>query len=156
MGSVVELSRRRPAASKAVPKPRDKSTREAEESRRSLIVLVGTFTLIAVVMSVVVVITAASSWAEAVPMILTVLVFALAKVFLADAAFFGILKADAISEAKEAKRREERSIATTILRRPRFGHGKFTGTPLAARPKDRRGQLALLVRKQPNERGPKR
>lgn len=155
MGSVVEFSRRRPAVSKAVAKPREKSAREAEESRRSLIVLVGTFTLVAVVMSLVVVITASSSWAEAVPMILTVVVFALAKVLLADAAFFGILKADAVSEAKEAKRRKDRSIAAPILRRPGPVHGKTAVTPSTPRSKDARGQLALLIRKHPGG-GPRR
>jgi hypothetical protein len=156
MGSVVELSRRRPALPRTVAKSREKSAREAEESRRSLIILVGTFTLIAVVMSATVVIAASDSWAEALPMILTVIVFALAKVLLADAAFFGMLRADAVSEAKEAIRRNDRKVQGAILRRPVPMYGKAAGAPLLAQSKNRAGGLALVIRKHPNGRGGKR
>jgi hypothetical protein len=156
MGSVVEFSRRRPALPRTVAKSREKSAREAEESRRSLIVLVGTFTLVAVAMSTAVVIVASDSWADAVPMILTVVIFALAKVLLADAAFFGMLKADAVSEAKEAIRRNNRKAPGTILRRPAPAFGKVAPAPLVAQPRDERGRLALVIRKHPNGRGGKR
>src|SRR5271170_7621009 len=133
MGSVVQLARRRPAASK----PKEKSAREAEESRRSLIVLVGTFTFAAVAMSVAVVIAASDSWAEAVPMILCVVIFALLKVVLAVAAFFGMLKADQLSEKKEAARQKLASAPGSILRRPpRNPRGRMTAaTPLIALPR---------------------
>lgn len=156
MGSVVELERRRPALRRTVAKSREKSAREAEESRRSLIVLVGTFTLVAVAMSVAVVIVASDSWADAVPMILTVVLFALAKVVLADAAFFGMLKADAVSEAKEAIRRKDRKVPGSILRRPAPMYGKASGMPLMAQPKNRSCRLALVIRKHPNGGGGKR
>jgi hypothetical protein len=154
MGSVVQLTRRRPAAAK----PKEKSAREAEESRRSLIVLVGTFTFAAVAMSVAVVVAGSNSWAEAVPMIVCVVVFALLKVFLADAAFFGMLRADQVSEEKEAARRKVESTSGSILRRPvKHALGRMAvGTPLMAIPKGGRSGLALVVRKPPPERGGKR
>jgi hypothetical protein len=153
MGSVVELTRRRAAVIRPAARPKAKPAREAEESRRSLIVLVGTFTLIAVAMSVAVVIAASSSWADAVPMILTIVVFALAKVVLADAAFFGMLRADAASEAEQASRLKNHSVPGSIVRRAAPGFAKVTG-PSSARPKNRR--LALVIRKHPSGRGGKR
>jgi hypothetical protein len=151
MGSVVQFARRRPAASK----PREKSAREAEESRRSLIVLVGTFTFAAVAMSVAVVVAGSDSWAEAVPMILCVVVFALLKVVLADAAFFGMLKADQASEKKQAARQKLATGSGTILRRPpRNPHGRMAAaTPVITLPQARRARLALVVRRHPNGRG---
>ena len=156
MGSVVEFSRRRPALPRTGAKPREKSAREAEELRRSLIVLVGTFTLVAVAMSTAVVIVAADSWADAVPMIFTVVIFALAKVLLADAAFFGMLKADAVSEAKEAIRGKSRKVPGSILRRPAPMYSKVAGVPLMAQPRNGRARLAVVIRKHPNGRGGKR
>jgi hypothetical protein len=153
MGSVVELTRRRPAVVKRGPGPKAKPAREAEESRRSLIVLVGTFTLIAVAMSVAVVIAASSSWADAVPMILTIVVFALAKVVLADAAFFGMLRADAASEAARASRQKNCTVPGSIVRRAAPSSAKTAG-PSMARPQNRR--LALVIRKHPTGRGGKR
>jgi hypothetical protein len=154
MGSVVQLTRRRPVASK----PKEKSAREAEESRRSLIVLVGTFTFAAVAMSVAVVVAASNSWAEALPMIVCVVVFALLKVFLADAAFFGMLRADQVSEEKEAARRKAESAPGPILRRPvRHALGRITaGGTLMALPKGGRIDLAPVIRKRPPENGGKR
>jgi hypothetical protein len=151
MGLVVPLARRRLAASK----PKEKSAREAEESRRSLIVLVGTFTFAAVAMSAAVVVAGSDSWAEAVPMILCVVIFALLKVVLADAAFFGMLKADQASEKKEAARRKLARASGSILRRPpRDPRGRIAAaTPLIALPQARRGRLALIMRKPPNGRG---
>src|SRR5271156_139710 len=102
MGSVLQLKRRHPAA----PKPRAKIAREDEESRRSLLVLVGTFTFAAVAMGVAVVIAGSSSWAEAVPLIICVIFFALLKVLLADMAFFGLLRADRASEAAAKARKQ--------------------------------------------------
>ncbi|HEX4209387.1 MAG TPA: hypothetical protein VHY56_03270, partial [Candidatus Binataceae bacterium] len=136
-------------------KPTAKPSREAEESRRSLIVLVGTFTFAAVAMSVAVVVTASDSWAEAVPMIVCVVVFALLKVVLADAAFFGMLKADQISEKKEAARHKLEGKPGTILRRPvRNTAGRMmAGAPLMPSQKAGRSQLALIVRKHPNGHG---
>ena len=153
MGSVVQLTRRRPAAAK----PKEKSAREAEESRRSLIVLVGTFTFAAVAMSVAVVAAASNSWAEAVPMIICVLVFALLKVFLADAAFFGMLRADQVSEEKEAARRKVEGAAGPILRRPvRKALGRMAvAAPVIALKKGVRGGLAP-VKKRPPGHGDKR
>ena len=153
MGSVVQLTRRRPAAAK----PKEKSAREAEESRRSLIVLVGTFTFAAVAMSAAVVIAASNSWAEAVPMIVCVVVFALLKVFLADAAFFGMLRADQVSEEKEAARRKVESTPGSILRRPvRHALGRMTvAAPVIAIQKGGRSGLAP-VRKRPPEHEGKR
>ncbi|HUN58855.1 MAG TPA: hypothetical protein VMU41_12135 [Candidatus Binataceae bacterium] len=152
MGSVVQLARRRAVASK----PKAKSAREAEESRRSLVVLVGTFTLTAVAMSVAVVVAGSDSWAEAVPMTLCVVVFALLKVVLADAAFFGMLKADQLSEKKEAAARQKLATAPgSILRRPPLNpRGRvLAATSLAALPQPRRGRLALVIRRHPNGRG---
>jgi hypothetical protein len=150
MGSVVPLARRRPAASK----PREKSAREAEESRRSLMVLVGTFTFAAVAMSAAVVVAGSDSWAEAVPMIVCVVIFALLKVVLADAAFFGMLKADQMSEEKEAARRKPTNTPGSILRRPRNPRGRTSSAaPLMSSAQGRHGKLALVIRRHPNGHG---
>jgi len=128
--------------------------REAEESRQSLMVLVGTFTFAAVAMSAAVVVAGSDSWDEAVPIVVCVIVFALLKVVLADAAFFGMLKADRASEAKEAARQKHAGTTGSILRRP-APHlaGRKTGVPVTALPKTGRDSLALVVRKHPNGRG---
>jgi hypothetical protein len=151
MGSVVQLARRRPPASK----PKRKSAREAEESRRSLVVLVGTFTFTAVAMSAAVVVAGSNSWADAVPMIVCVVIFALLKVVLADAAFFGILKADQVSEKKEAARQQLAIAPGSILRRPpRNPRGRIVAAAtLTAMPQGQRGKLALVVRRHPNGHG---
>jgi hypothetical protein len=106
-------------------------------------------------MSVAVVVAGSDSWAEAVPMLLCVVVFALLKVVLADAAFFGMLKADQVSEKKEAARRKLASASGSILRRPpRNPRGRLAVvTPMVTLPRARQGRLALVVRKHPNERG---
>jgi hypothetical protein len=106
-------------------------------------------------MSVAVGVAGSDSWAEAVPMILCVVVFALLKVVLADAAFFGMLKADQASEKKEAARQKLAGLSGSILRRPpRNPRGRIAAaTPLIALPQRRPGRLALVVRRPPNGRG---
>jgi hypothetical protein len=147
MGSVVQLKRRRTAA----PKPRAKNAREDEESRRSLMVLVGTFTFAAVAMSAAVVIAGSNSWAEAAPLIACVIFFALAKVLLADMAFFGLLRADRASEAAALERKK---VSGSVMRRPvanPAGRVAAVSAPIIARPKPGRPRLAV-VRNGPNRR----
>src|SRR5450755_3195739 len=100
MGSVIQLSRHRPAAlaPQPVPAPRN----HEDESGRSLIVLVVVFTATAIAMSVSVVVAGSNSWAEAAPLIVFVGVFALTKVFLANALFYVMIRSDAHSEAVAA------------------------------------------------------
>jgi len=67
-----------------------------------------------------------------------------------------MLKADAVSEAKEAIRRNNRKVPGSILRRPAPAFGKVAPAPLMAQPRDERARLALVIRKHPNGRGGKR
>jgi hypothetical protein len=147
MGSLVQLKRRRTAASR----PRAKIAREDEESRRSLLVLVGTFTFTAIAMSAAVVIAGSNSWAEAMPLIACVIFFALAKVILADMAFFGLLRADRASEAATQARRK---VPGSVIRRPVMNpvtRAVSLAAPMTARAKAGRSRLAV-VRSRPNGR----
>lgn len=125
-----------------------------DESWKSLLVLVVVFTATAIAMSVSVVLAGSNTWAEAVPMIIFVVVFALSKVFLANALFYVMIRSDAHSEAAAAATAAQIKANGLVIRRPRIPPG-FNRPKLAgARP--RKGasasnvRLAILARKPPN------
>jgi membrane glycosyltransferase len=157
MGSVIQLSRHRPAIpnSQPIPAPRN----HEDESWRSLVVLVMVFTLTAIAMSVSVVIAGSNSWAEAIPLIVFVVVFALTKVFLANALFYVMIRSDAHSEAVAAEASKAKA-AGLVIRRPRMPPG-FNQLKVAGIRPRKGGQsssvrLAILPRAKPKGSPPRR
>jgi len=152
MGSVIRLSRHRPAASTVQPVAALRN--DNDESRRSLIVLVVVFTVTAIAMSAAVVVAGSNSWAEAVPLIVFVVVFALTKVFLANALFYVMIRSDAHSEAV-AMATAHAKAAGLVIRRPPRTPGLNQFKVAGARP-PRAGpsgsiRLAILPRGKPTD-----
>ena len=118
MGSVVQLSRRhRPTVSAAQPGAAPRI--HEDESWKSLFVLVVVFTATAIAMSISVVVAGSDSWAQAIPLIVFVVVFALTKVFLANALFYVMIRSDAHSEAVAAAAFQAKTAGLVIRRPPR-------------------------------------
>ncbi len=157
MGSLIRLNRPRPAVPVSLPvaMPRNHD----DDSRKSLLVLVVVFTVTAIAMSASVVIAGSNSWAEAVPLIVFVVVFALTKVFLANAVFYVMIRSDARAEAIAAEAASKAKGAGLAIRRPRTPSALNRVKGAGARP--RKGgpasivRLALLTRK-PSEHRPRR
>src|SRR6185437_15877414 len=110
MGSVIQLGRHR----SSTPRSDAASRNREDESWRSLIVLVVVFTATAIAMSISVVVAGSDSWAEAVPLIVFVVVFALTKVFLANALFYVMIRSDAHSEAVAAEALKAKTAAGLV------------------------------------------
>lgn len=115
MGSVVEFNRRRslvrPARAAA-----ERAARDAE-SNKSLLILIVVFSCAALAMTAAVVISASDSWAAAIPLLVCIFVIALAKIFLADALFYIMIRSDAHAESREAER-GDRHRCGLVIRRP--------------------------------------
>lgn len=114
MGSVVKFNRARPPRRNARTTV-DHAAREAE-SNKSLISLIVAFSFAALAMTAAVVITASNSWAEALPLLGCIFVITLAKVFLADALFYVMIRSDREAESRAAARVDRR--AGVVIRRP--------------------------------------
>jgi membrane glycosyltransferase len=157
MGSVIQLSHHRSAgpASPSAAAPRS----QEDESWRSLLVLVVVFTATAIAMSITVVVAGSNSWAEAVPLIVFVVVFALTKVFLANALFYVMIRADAHSEAAAAAALKEKATGL-VMRRPRMPPGLNRLKIAGARPRKAgpptKVRLAILPRRKPSSPPPPR
>lgn len=165
MGSVIQLTRNRSKIAAASPVAASRTNgagaspvaavrNHEDESWKSLLVLVVVFTATAIAMSASVVLAGSNTWAEAVPLIVFVAVFALSKVFLANALFYVMIRSDAHSEAVAAAAAAQIKATGLVIRRPRIPPG-FNRPKLAgARP--RKGasasnvRLAILARKPPN------
>jgi hypothetical protein len=157
MGSVIQLSRNRPAA--PTPQPVAAPRNHEDESLRSLIVLVVVFTVTAIAMSISVVVAGSNSWAEAVPLIVFVAVFALTKVFLANALFYVMIRSDAHSEAVAAAA-SKAQVPGLVIRRPRMTAGLNQLKVAGARPRKAglasNVRLAILPRRKPTNPSPRR
>jgi hypothetical protein len=114
MGSVVKFNRARPLRRNARTTV-DRAAREAE-SNRSLIGLIVAFSFAALAMTAAVVITASDSWADALPLLACIFVIALAKVFLADALFYVMIRSDREADSRAAARVARRT--GLVIRRP--------------------------------------
>jgi len=165
MGSVIQLTRNRSKIAAASPVAASRTNgagaspvaavrNHEDESWKSLLVLVVVFTATAIAMSASVVLAGSNTWAEAVPLIVFVAVFALSKVFLANLLFYVMIRSDAHSEAVAAAAAAQIKATGLVIRRPRIPPG-FNRPKLAgARP--RKGasasnvRLAILARKPPN------
>jgi hypothetical protein len=165
MGSLIQLTPNRSNIAAASPVAASRTNGAAastgaaarnheDESWKSLLVLVVVFTATAIAMSASVVLAGSNTWAEAVPLIVFVAVFALSKVFLANALFYVMIRSDAHSEAVAAAAAAQIKATGLVIRRPRIPPG-FNRPKLAgARP--RKGasasnvRLAILARKPPN------
>jgi hypothetical protein len=126
-----------------------------DESCKSLLVLVVVFTATAIAMSVSVVLAGSNTWAEAVPLIIFVAVFALTKIFLANALFYVMIRSDAHSEAVAAAAAVHNKANGLVIRRPRIPPGFNRPKIAGARPRKgatttSHGRLAILARKPPN------
>ncbi len=122
--------------------------------------LVVVFTATAIAMSVSVVLAGSNTWAEAMPLIVFVVVFALTKVLLANALFYVMIRSDAHSESVAEKRAVHNKANGLVIRRPRIPPGFNRSKLSGARP--RKGlsvskgasaskvRLAILTRKPPN------
>ena len=125
-----------------------------DESWKSLLVLVLVFTATAIVMSISVVWAGSNSWAEAVPLIIFVVVFALTKIFLANALLYVMIRSDAHSEAVAAATAVHNKANGLVVRRPRIPPG-FSQLKIAgARPRKgattSHGRLTIIAHKPPN------
>ncbi len=145
MGSLIPLNRRRPAnaASTPVGAPLHKTLLfdrntpprgHDDDSHKSLLLLVIVFTATAIAMSASVVIAGSNSWAEAIPLIVFVVVFALTKVFLANAVFYVMIRSDARSEAIAAEAASKARAAGLVIRRPRMPPALKRSNLAGARP----------------------
>jgi hypothetical protein len=126
-----------------------------DESWKSLLVLVVVFTATAIAMSVSVVLAGSNSWAEAVPLIIFVVVFALTKIFLANALLYVMIRSDAHSEAVAAAAAVHNKANGLVIRRPRIPPGFNRPKIAGARPRKgaattSHGRLAILARKPHN------
>jgi len=127
----------------AIRNPSAAARNYEDESWKSLLVLVVVFTATAIAMSVAVVLAGSNTWAEATPLIVFVVVFALTKIFLANALFYVMIRSDAHSESVAKKRAVHNKANGLVIRRPRIPPG-FNRTKLAgARP--RVGSTASMI-----------
>ena len=97
--------------------------------------LVVVFTATAIAMSISVVVAGSDSWAEAVPLIVFVVVFALTKVFLANALFYVMIRSDAHSEAVAAEALKAKTAAGLVVRRPQMTPSLNRSKVAGARPR---------------------
>jgi hypothetical protein len=141
MGSVIELKRRRSSGAVSVPPTARNSD---DDSWKSLLVLVVVFTATAIAMSVSVVVAGSNSWAEAMPLIVFVGVFALTKVFLANALFYVMIRSDVRTEAIAANAASKAKAAGLVIRRPRLPPTINRTKGAGARP--RKGGPSSMVR----------
>jgi hypothetical protein len=151
MGSVVQLNRRRSIGALAPP-PAAPPRNYEEDSWKSLLVLVVVFTATAIAMSVVVVMAGSNSWAEAIPLIVFVVVFALTKIFLANALFYVMIRSDTRSETIAAAAASKAKAAGLVIRRPRMPPGLRLANAIGSRPRKAGGassnaRLTVLARK---------
>jgi membrane protein YdbS with pleckstrin-like domain len=93
MGSIVRFARPRPAIRH--PRAKVEAERESREAQRSLLILIVSFLITAIVMCAVVVAMVSSTWTDVLIMSAFVLVFALLKIVLADALIYTMLRYDA-------------------------------------------------------------
>jgi membrane glycosyltransferase len=125
-----------------------------DESWKSLLVLVVVFTVTAIAMSVSVVLAGSNTWAEAVPLIIFVVVFALTKIFLANALLYVMIRSDAHSEAVAAATAAKIKAAGMVIRRPRIPPGFNRPKIAGARPRNGASasnvRFAILARKPAN------
>jgi hypothetical protein len=151
MGSVHQFSRRRPVSTLFQPAAARRNYEE--ESWKSMVVLAVVFTGAAIAMSLAVVLTGSNSWAEAVPLIAFVVVFALTKVVLADALFYVMIRSDEHSEAAAAAASKAKA-AGLVIRRPRITPGLSLVKASGARPRKTGAssnvRLAVIPRKPRN------
>jgi hypothetical protein len=141
MGSVIELKRRRSSGAVSVPSTARNSD---EDSRKSLLVLVVVFTATAIAMSVSVVVAGSNSWAEAMPLIVFVGVFALTKVFLANALFYVMIRSDVRTEAIAATAASKAKAAGLVIRRPRLPPTLSRTKVAGARPRKGGGRSSMV------------
>lgn len=111
MGSIVPLRRRRAVQRSWLKAPADAETRQ---SATSLLIFVGAFGTTAIVMSVAVVAALSNTWTDVLVMSAFVFVVALAKIGLADALFYVMIRSDSAAEAAMA----EKAKAGAVFRRP--------------------------------------
>lgn len=156
MGSLIELERRRSTDSVSLPAARRNSD---DDSWKSVLILVVVFTATAIAMSASVVVAGSNSWAEAMPLIVFVVVFALTKVFLANALFYVMIRSDVRTEAIAAAAASKAKATGLVIRRPRLPPTLSRTKVAGARP--RRGVPSSLVRlaaptRKPGESIPRR
>jgi hypothetical protein len=94
MGSVVQFDRRRPLRHQSQPVPQNAQHEDAREAVRSLWILIGAFFVTAVVMCVVVVAVASSTWTDVLVISAFVIVFALIKIVLANILMYAMIRHD--------------------------------------------------------------
>jgi hypothetical protein len=135
-GASLHTNRRVAASGAAVRNYPSSAARNYEdESWKSLLVLVVVFTATAIAMSVAVVLAGSNTWAEAMPLIVFVVVFALTKIFLANALFYVMIRSDAHSESVAEKRAVHNKANGLVIRRPRIPPGFNRPKLVGARPR---------------------
>ena len=142
MGSVIELKRRRSSGTVSVPATAAHNS--DDDSRKSLLVLVVVFTATAIAMSVSVVVAGSNSWAEAMPLIVFVGVFALTKFFLANALFYVMIRSDVRTEAIAANAASKAKAAGLVIRRPRLPPTLSRTKVAGARPRKGGGPSSMV------------
>ena len=95
MGSVIQISRRRPVRRIARPSPTDTEGREAI---RSLYILIGGFFATALIMCAAVVAALSNTWTDVLVISSVVFVFALVKIIIANVLMYVMIRADETAE----------------------------------------------------------
>ena len=126
MGSIIRFARPRPVIRQ--PRAKVADERESAEARRSLMILIGSFFITAIVMCAAVVAMVSTTWTDVLIMSAFVLVFALLKIVLADALIYAMLRYDATSATAAADARAIRTYRKFApIRQPPPRGGRRTG-----------------------------
>ncbi|MBV8772661.1 MAG: hypothetical protein JO166_10095 [Deltaproteobacteria bacterium] len=126
MGSIIRFARPRPVIHP--PRAKIDAERESREVRRSLLILISSFFITAIVMCAAVVAMVASTWTDVLLMSAFVLVFALLKIVLADALIYAMLRYDAATANATAEAGAIRSYRTFApIRQPPARGARRTG-----------------------------
>ncbi len=129
MGSIVPLRKRRAVLRNWRKAPADAATRQ---SATSLSILVGALGVTAIVMSAAVVAALSKTWTDVLVMSAFIFVVALAKIVLADALFYVMIRSDSAAEAAIAEKAKAGAVFRHPLRTPpRPGHKQPAGRKYA-------------------------
>lgn len=126
MGSIIRFARPRPVIRQ--PRAKIDAERESREAQRSLLILIGSFFITAIVMCAAVVAMVSSTWTDVLMMSAFVLVFALLKIVLADALIYTMLRYDAATAKATAETGAVGSYRTFApIRKPPARGARRTG-----------------------------
>ncbi|GEM_PF-2287333 len=146
MGSIIRFERPRPVIRQLRAKVAPE--KDSPETRRSLLILVGSFFITAVVMCVAVVAMVSNTWTDVLIMSAFVLVFALLKILLANALIYAMLRDD---RARAQLPAQAPALAPYMgfspLRQPPSARTRRSASPKDKRPRTPTGTLQPAPRR---------